>query len=371
MKVAVIIPAYNAADFVAQTLDSVGGQTYRGPVVVVVVDNGSGDASYDVISRYIANYRPPASAGPQVEFRLLRHEKNMGRSAARFTALTEALRDGSVDYIMNLDSDDTLTPDAIEVLVQAASGDSTSNNPAAAQANPTAPVDIVWSGFNAVDKNGAHSVLPGPQVYGADQLLESLIGAKRDEVGYDGYIHGKLFAAKMFDGYDKNFGYSHPNEDEYMNLQLLLNARNIVKLPNNATYNYFLRKNSTYAGLGAANSSLAQYETEESKLNDFLSYIKLHSLEQRVPGLSEQVRARYVHNMLQVANTRLDNGLPLDLPKSLRESSETNPYLSARNRKLLGLLLKSPTRYRLTRRLYVLLKPSASKKFTYIQRSYL
>jgi glycosyltransferase involved in cell wall biosynthesis len=50
-RVSVIIPAYNAAEFVAETIDSALVQTYR-DFEVVVVDDGSTDATAEILATY-------------------------------------------------------------------------------------------------------------------------------------------------------------------------------------------------------------------------------------------------------------------------------------------------------------------------------
>ncbi|QKG55506.1 glycosyltransferase family 2 protein [Hymenobacter sp. BRD128] len=96
MKVSVLIPAYNAAPYIEQTLDSVLAQTWP-HVEVVVVDDGSRDDTLAKARRY-------ASEKVQVV-----SQANAGASAARNRAF--ALATG--DYIQYLDADDLLHPDKI------------------------------------------------------------------------------------------------------------------------------------------------------------------------------------------------------------------------------------------------------------------
>jgi len=50
--VSVIIPAYNAAAFIAQTLESVLTQTYQN-LEVLVIDDGSQDETPRIVQRYM------------------------------------------------------------------------------------------------------------------------------------------------------------------------------------------------------------------------------------------------------------------------------------------------------------------------------
>ena len=95
--VSVAIPAYNAAGTIAQTLDSLLAQTHRN-LDIVVVDDGSTDATWDVLQRY---------AGRITAIR----QANAGIGAAR-NASVQAARG---DYIALLDADDLCRPDRLEV----------------------------------------------------------------------------------------------------------------------------------------------------------------------------------------------------------------------------------------------------------------
>jgi len=97
--ISIIIPVYNRKDLVQEAVQSALKQSYRA-VEVVVVDDASDDGSYDVLKRFL----------PVIV--LLRHEHNRGQSAARNTGIKAC----KGRYVLFLDSDDTLEPDAIEVL---------------------------------------------------------------------------------------------------------------------------------------------------------------------------------------------------------------------------------------------------------------
>jgi len=98
--VSVIIPAYNAARFLAETLRSALGQTL-GDIEVIVVDDGSKDDTAEV-----------ARSFPAVRYV---HQKNAGVSAARNTGAAHA----TGEFLAFLDSDDLWHPDKLRQQVEA------------------------------------------------------------------------------------------------------------------------------------------------------------------------------------------------------------------------------------------------------------
>lgn len=96
-KVSVVVPAYNRADFVGETLDSILAQTYT-DYEVIVVDDGSTDDTPTVLAKY---------RGKNV--RVIRQE-NQGEGAARNTGIFAA----QGEYIAFVDSDDLWTPIKLE-----------------------------------------------------------------------------------------------------------------------------------------------------------------------------------------------------------------------------------------------------------------
>ena len=95
--VSILITAYNAERWIAQTLDSAIGQTWPN-VEVVLIDDGSTDGTLEIAKRY-------ESATVKVV-----HQENQGACAARNRAFAGA--HGA--FIQYLDADDLLALDKIE-----------------------------------------------------------------------------------------------------------------------------------------------------------------------------------------------------------------------------------------------------------------
>lgn len=101
-KVSVIMPAYNTAQFIAETLDSVLAQTYSN-FEAIVINDGSPDT--EQMEREIAAYR----------HRIVYIKQKNGRAAG---ARNTGIRHSSGEYLAFLDSDDCLLPEALAVQMQ-------------------------------------------------------------------------------------------------------------------------------------------------------------------------------------------------------------------------------------------------------------
>jgi glycosyltransferase involved in cell wall biosynthesis len=102
MKVSIVVPIFNARSYLERCLRSVMAQSC-GELECLLVDDGSTDGGLELAERALAAY-----AGP-VEFRILRHDRNRGQSAARNTGIRAA----TGDYLYFLDSDDEIFPDTV------------------------------------------------------------------------------------------------------------------------------------------------------------------------------------------------------------------------------------------------------------------
>lgn len=99
--VSVIIPAYNAEDYIIQCLESILKQTYTN-LEIIVVNDGSTDATLEIL-KTIQDSRI-----------VLISQENRGCSSAKNSGLKHA----SGSFIQYLDADDVLSPDKIEAQVQ-------------------------------------------------------------------------------------------------------------------------------------------------------------------------------------------------------------------------------------------------------------
>ena len=102
--ISVIVPVYNEENSVGRCISSVLTQTYSN-LELVLVDDGSTDASGSVCEHY---------ADQDSRIRVF-HKSNGGVSSARNLGISMAIG----EYIMFLDSDDFLLPDALEILYSA------------------------------------------------------------------------------------------------------------------------------------------------------------------------------------------------------------------------------------------------------------
>lgn len=98
--VSVIIPAYNAAPWIAETIDSVLNQTFQ-DFEVIVVDDGSTDGTTEIVKNYKS----------QVQYL---YKNNGGVGSARNTGIRAARG----RYIACVDADDLWLPEKLEVQTQ-------------------------------------------------------------------------------------------------------------------------------------------------------------------------------------------------------------------------------------------------------------
>ena len=101
--VSVVMPAYNSADFIAQSLTCALSQSYCN-VEIIVVDDGSTDNTVEIVSSYGDNIT-------------LIQQQNAGSASARNRGAAAA----SGEWLAFLDSDDLWTDDKIERLCRRAS----------------------------------------------------------------------------------------------------------------------------------------------------------------------------------------------------------------------------------------------------------
>lgn len=97
--VSIVMPSYNTAKFIQETLQSVLDQTYEN-WELLLVDDCSSDNTDEVVKSYLSDSR----------IRYIKNEQNSGAAVSR----NRALREAKGKWIAFLDSDDLWTPDKLE-----------------------------------------------------------------------------------------------------------------------------------------------------------------------------------------------------------------------------------------------------------------
>lgn len=164
--VALVVPAYNEA----ATISDVIARALAETPLVIVVDDGSGDGTADLV------------AGLPV--RLIRHDRNAGKGASLVTGFRAALEAGA-DVIVTLDGDGQHRPEDLPRLLAAARAepdaiivgsrlaDRAAIPPSRYRANRIANFWISWAcGYAVADSQSGYRVYPR-------RLVEAVIDRRR------------------------------------------------------------------------------------------------------------------------------------------------------------------------------------------------
>ena len=100
--ISVIVPVYNAEEYLEECLESIKNQTYTN-IEVILVNDGSSDGSKEICEQYCEKDN---------RFKLVNQE-NQGQSVARNLGVAESVG----EFIMFVDSDDVINKNVLEVLL--------------------------------------------------------------------------------------------------------------------------------------------------------------------------------------------------------------------------------------------------------------
>lgn len=99
----IVVPAYNASEYIGECIESLLAQTYQ-DIEILIVDDGSTDGTAGLVRRY-------ADVDSRVK---LFCNENRGVSHSRNFAIDR----GTGDYLLFVDADDIVSPDFVETLVR-------------------------------------------------------------------------------------------------------------------------------------------------------------------------------------------------------------------------------------------------------------
>jgi len=109
--VSIILPVYNVQEYITECLSSIAAQSFTAGVECIIVDDCGADRSMPLVQEFLNGYHG------EIRFRIVRHERNRGLSAARNTGIMNA----KGKYVLFIDSDDTISSDCLLRLTEVAS----------------------------------------------------------------------------------------------------------------------------------------------------------------------------------------------------------------------------------------------------------
>lgn len=204
--VSVIVPVYNVAQYLSQCVSSILSQDY-GDLEVILIDDGSTDASGEICDQYAAK---------DSRVRVI-HQKNGGAAAAK----NAGLRLASGDYLAFADSDDYMEPGAYGFLMKTL-----------LETN----ADAVQGSFREVYRNRAE------EQHVQEETLEGYDYLLRFPKDFScALLWNKLYRRAIFEGVF--FEEGHKIDDEYFTYQGFLKPRKVVRI-DCIVYNYRKRASS-------------------------------------------------------------------------------------------------------------------------------
>ena len=207
IKVAIVLPIYNAKKSLPECLESLLSQTHKN-FDIYAIDDSSTDNSIDILTKYQKKDN---------RIKVIKHKHNKGVSEARNTALQLIEASGTYDYISFCDSDDTISNKMISELLLAA----IENH-----------ADVASCCFKQIPEESNKNKFELYCSFNAETFVEQVfsIGKWKNVYGSGGYVWLRLFDAEKIKGLrfkdDKIF-----SEDEYFCLEVATRVDKISYIP--------------------------------------------------------------------------------------------------------------------------------------------
>lgn len=316
--ISVIVPAYNIAPWLPRCLDSLLAQTFPN-LEILVVDDGSADATRQVIEDYSA--RDGRVRGI--------FQENRGVTAARLAGVAAA----AGDWIGFIDGDDTVEPDMFRHLLDNAH---------------TYRADISHCGHRVLFPDGRVEFVHNTGVL---RQQDRLTGVRDllDGGQVESSLCTKLYRRELFAGLEAWIDPAIKNNEDYlMNYYLFSGAEQSV-YEDFCPYHYILR----------ADSASYRQLNEHSLFDPIRAREKI--LEDCPEELREDARRALLRNLLfayaqlSVHPEKRYDGWRQRVRTGLKAQKPYFSLLSARNRVLAQMILKAPALFSMAYRGYVVL----------------
>ncbi len=240
--VSILVPVYNAADFLRVCVQSITAQTYTN-LQIVLINDGSTDGSWELMKELARDDR-------RIE---VYSQSNNGVAATRNGLLSKAIG----DWVLFVDSDDTIAPDTVKILLQ------------------------------EQEKTGADMIVFNQRVarvYDKETVIREFLRHR----GFRGMLWNKLLKREHLEGleFDRSVSFG---EDALMVWQVLQRVNHVVAI-NKRLYHY--SPNATSLSLQRFNGKkFTAYTVWNAICND---------VDETWPQYSDIAHARFACEMTQV-----------------------------------------------------------------------
>jgi len=225
-QISVIVPVYNAKEYITTCIESICRQRYK-DFEIVIVDDGSTDGSIEIAEKILTdnqlNFKKVGIQNEDGSF------KNCGVSAARNLGIANA----EGEWCVCIDCDDCINIDTLNFYAKAIS-----------VAHEYA--DFIFCDYADIYSNEVNierRLNFSTMTYSADELLK-LFYLRIIPIISPSILVNKRFAVENNIHYPEGYSFS---EDVYYIWHLILNCRSAVRI-NSECYNYIHHKLSTTTG---------------------------------------------------------------------------------------------------------------------------
>lgn len=219
MYITIIIPVYNVKNYIIDCISSVMTQDYKGFIECLLIDDCGTDNSIFLAEEYISQ-----NSNTNISFKILHHKTNRGLSSARNTGIDAA----TGEYVYFLDSDDTIAPDAIRLMVEPLQKKN---------------YDFVVANYQITGSKDSAPVLglKEGEYIGNEKIVNSY------HTQWFAMAWNKLVSLDLIKKHDLYFKEGLIREDELWSFKLACVATSMYVIPH-STYNYLLQREDSIMG---------------------------------------------------------------------------------------------------------------------------
>lgn len=251
-EISMIIPSYNASQYIDKCVESILSQTFSN-FEVIVIDDGSTDDSLKQWRKYEKE---------DSRFRVF-HQENKGQAISRNRAVKEAR--GS--YITFVDVDDFIDSDMLEVMYQVVKKQK---------------VDLVWCELYKIEGNQKTHLFP---------IFDNITDEKKDYILNNAGPVAKLIKKEILIDHELYFLENRIYEDIAIIPSYALYAKKIVHI-NRPMYYYMIYEGSTMHQV-----------TYNKKLEDIFFAME-HMRNTFLTKYQEEIEYLHIHHLLHAASLR-------------------------------------------------------------------